>query len=52
MGWAEDLDVSASKIHPLTRPELSKWLARPDDFDEFIFWRIDRFVRAQPTWPT
>lgn len=45
IGWAEDLDVSASKVHPMQRPELAKWLARPQEYDEVIFWRLDRFVR-------
>jgi site-specific DNA recombinase len=45
VGWAEDLDVSASKIHPMKRPQLSKWLERPGEYDELIFWRLDRFVR-------
>ena len=45
IGWAEDLDVSASKVHPMKRPELARWLARPAEFDELIFWRLDRLVR-------
>src|SRR5258708_24800089 len=45
IGWARDLDVSASKVHPMERPELTAWLARPDEFDEIIFWRLDRLIR-------
>jgi len=45
VGWAEDTDVSATKFHPTQRPELSKWLARPEAYDEIIYWRADRFVR-------
>lgn len=46
VGWAEDLDVSATKLSPAQRPELSKWLARPDEWDGLAFWRLDRFVRS------
>jgi site-specific DNA recombinase len=45
VGWADDLDISATKYPPMKRPQLSAWLARPDEFDEIIFWRMDRFVR-------
>jgi site-specific DNA recombinase len=45
VGWAEDLDVSASKIHPMKRPQLKRWFDRPGEYDEVIFWRLDRFVR-------
>src|SRR5258708_1588350 len=46
VGWAEDLDVSASKIPPWERPELGRWLdSRPLPFDTIIFWKLDRFVR-------
>ncbi len=45
VGWAEDLDVSASKTHPMKRPQLGAWLEHPSDFDCVIFWRLDRFVR-------
>ncbi|WP_328386347.1 recombinase family protein [Streptomyces sp. NBC_00400] len=44
--WAEDLDVSASKTSPFERPELSKWLESPDDYDMVIWWRLDRAVRS------
>ncbi|WP_406422792.1 recombinase family protein [Streptomyces sp. NBC_00873] len=45
VGWAEDIDVSASQKSPWERPELARWLARPDDWDALMFWRLDRFVR-------
>jgi len=45
VGWAEDLDVSASKVHPMKRPALRTWFDRSDEYDEVIFWRLDRFVR-------
>lgn len=45
VGWAEDLDVSASKVAPSARPQLKAWLDRPGDYDEIIFWRIDRLAR-------
>ena len=51
VGWAEDLDVSASKVHPMQRPQLRQWFDRAGDFDEVIFWRLDRFVRRTfPDW--
>lgn len=46
MGEAEDLDVSASKTTPFERPELASWLARPDDYDMIVWWRMDRAVRS------
>jgi DNA invertase Pin-like site-specific DNA recombinase len=46
VGEAVDLGVSASKTSPFERPELSKWLARPETFDALIFWRFDRAVRS------
>jgi site-specific DNA recombinase len=45
IGWAEDLDVSAFKIPPMRRPELAVWLNRTSEYDEIIFWKLDRFVR-------
>lgn len=45
VGWAEDLDVSASKIHPMKRPGLGKWLGQDHEYDEILFWRVDRLVR-------
>ena len=51
VGWAEDLDVSASRLHPMQRPQLRQWFDRAGDFDEVIFWRLDRFVRRTfPDW--
>lgn len=46
VGEAVDLGVSASKTTPFERPELGPWLARPDDFDVIIWWRLDRAVRS------
>ncbi|MEU1214297.1 recombinase family protein [Streptomyces sp. NPDC005790] len=46
IGEAVDLDVSASKTTPFDRPELGPWLARPDEFDVIVFWRLDRAVRS------
>jgi site-specific DNA recombinase len=45
IGWASDPDVSASKVHPMDRPELGEWIKRPQEFDELIFMRLDRLVR-------
>lgn len=45
VGIAEDLDVSAGKTSPFDRPQLGKWLKRPQDFDVIVFMRVDRFVR-------
>lgn len=51
IGWAEDLDVSAFKIPPLNRPKLRRWFDRYAEFDEVIFWKLDRFVRRTfPDW--
>lgn len=46
VGYAEDLDVSASRTTPFERPELGDWLARPDDYDVVVWWRLDRAVRS------
>lgn len=49
IGWAEDEDVSASKVIPTKRPKLKPWLTEPDkieQYDEILFWRMDRFVRS------
>ncbi|MFB7180890.1 recombinase family protein [Streptomyces sp. NPDC056257] len=46
VGWAEDLDVSATKYAPHERPELRSWLDRPEEWDGLLFWRLDRFVRS------
>lgn len=45
VGEAVDLDVSATKTTPWTRPELGSWLARPDDFDVIVARGIDRLAR-------
>jgi DNA invertase Pin-like site-specific DNA recombinase len=46
VAWAQDTDVSATKVHPFRRPELGPWLTeRYHEFDEVIFWRIDRLAR-------
>ena len=64
VGWAEDLDVSASKVHPMDRPDLCQWLspgapdryraarysAPPAEYDEILFWRLDRIVRSSLDW--
>jgi DNA invertase Pin-like site-specific DNA recombinase len=47
VGWAEDLNVSASKVGPFQRPELGAWLTdRTDEFDTVCWWRLDRAVRS------
>ncbi|MFI1867173.1 recombinase family protein [Streptomyces jumonjinensis] len=46
VGEAVDLGISASKTTPFERPELGAWLARPDEFDVVLFWRLDRAVRS------
>lgn len=51
VGWAEDLDVSASKIHPMKRPELAAWLARQPDFDELIWAQVNGKGLASATEP-
>lgn len=45
VGYDTDLDVSASKT-PFEHPELGTWLARPDEYDVLVFWRLDRAVRS------
>jgi site-specific DNA recombinase len=45
VSWAEDLDVSATKVHPFKRPALARHLEVPESFDEIIVWRIDRIAR-------
>ncbi|WP_448334173.1 recombinase family protein, partial [Streptomyces sp. DSM 41534] len=40
-----DLDVSAGKTTPFDRPQLGKWLKRPQDYDVIVFFRVDRIVR-------
>src|SRR5262249_16035892 len=47
VGWAEDLDVSASKVGPFARPALGDWLTyRTSEYDALAFWRLDRAVRS------
>ncbi|WP_457171543.1 recombinase family protein [Mycobacteroides abscessus] len=45
VGVAQDLDVSAGKTTPFDRPQLGKWLKRPQDYDVIVFFRVDRIVR-------
>lgn len=47
VGTAEDLNVSASKVEPFSRPQLGNWLNfRKDEFDTIIWWRLDRAIRS------
>jgi DNA invertase Pin-like site-specific DNA recombinase len=43
---AVDLDVSALKFSPFDRPQLGKWLARPDEYDAIVWWRFDRAIAS------
>ncbi|MFF7408712.1 recombinase family protein [Streptomyces lydicus] len=43
--WADDPDVSASKIGPFDRPGIGEWLKRPSEYDGIIWWRQDRAIR-------
>lgn len=43
--WADDPDVSASKLGPFDRPGIGSWLRRPDEYDAIIWWRQDRAIR-------
>ncbi|MER6468635.1 recombinase family protein [Streptomyces collinus] len=46
VGVASDLNVSATKVPPWKRKELGDWLNnRAPEFDEILFWKLDRFVR-------
>ncbi|MGW7405366.1 recombinase family protein [Streptomyces sp. NPDC054833] len=46
VGVASDLNVSAMKVPPWKRKELGDWLNnRAPEFDEILFWKLDRFVR-------
>ncbi|MDU0304449.1 recombinase family protein [Streptomyces sp. PAL114] len=46
VGVASDLNVSATKVPPWKRRELGDWLNnRAPEFDEILFWKLDRFVR-------
>ena len=44
VGWAEDLDVSGS-VDPFEAPALGPWLARPDEWDILVAWKLDRVGR-------
>jgi DNA invertase Pin-like site-specific DNA recombinase len=45
-GVARDLGVSATKVPPWARPQLGDWINnRSPEFDEILFWKLDRFVR-------
>nr|WP_234539526.1 recombinase family protein [Streptomyces shenzhenensis] len=46
VGVASDLNMSATKVPPWKRKELGDWLNnRAPEFDELLFWKLDRFVR-------
>ncbi|CAM5535258.1 integrase [Streptomyces spiroverticillatus] len=45
VGWAVDVGVSA-KISPWDRPELGPWLAKSDEFDMLVCWKLDRLARS------
>ncbi|WP_406196396.1 recombinase family protein [Streptomyces europaeiscabiei] len=46
VGVASDLNVSATKVPPWKRKALGEWLNnRAPEFDEILFWKLDRFVR-------
>ncbi|MGJ5897005.1 recombinase family protein [Streptomyces sp. V2] len=46
VGVASDLNVSATKVPPWKRKQLGEWLNnRAPEFDEILFWKLDRFVR-------
>ncbi|MDF6017970.1 recombinase family protein [Streptomyces sp. JH34] len=46
VGIARDLGVSATKVPPWKRPQLGEWISnRAPEFDEILFWKLDRFVR-------
>lgn len=46
VGVASDLNVSATKVPPWKRKQLGDWLNnRAPEFDEILFWKLDRFVR-------
>ncbi|WP_237168690.1 recombinase family protein [Prescottella equi] len=45
VGVAEDLDVSAGSTSPFDRPSLREWLAKPEEYDVIVFYRVDRLVR-------
>ncbi|MGW6600555.1 recombinase family protein [Streptomyces sp. NPDC055036] len=46
VGVASDLNVSATKVAPWKRKSLGDWLNnRTPEFDELLFWKLDRFIR-------
>jgi DNA invertase Pin-like site-specific DNA recombinase len=46
VGVASDLNVSATKVPPWKRKQLGDWLNnRAPEFDQILFWKLDRFVR-------
>ncbi len=46
VGVARDLNVSATKVPPWKRRELGDWInSRAPEFDQILFWKLDRFVR-------
>lgn len=46
VGAFEDLDVSAIKLSPFERPDLSEWLHREGDWDALVFAKTDRVFRS------
>ncbi|GAA2917132.1 hypothetical protein GCM10020221_11570 [Streptomyces thioluteus] len=45
-----DLNVSAPKSTQWKRPELGDWINnRAPEFDQILFWKLDRFVAASRT---
>lgn len=46
VGWAEDRDVSATRVPAFKRPQLRHWLEkRKNEFNGFIAWKLDRLTR-------
>ncbi|MDL4771637.1 recombinase family protein [Actinomadura xylanilytica] len=45
VGIAEDLDVSAISASPWERPDLKRWLDKPDEYDVIVAWKLDRLAR-------
>lgn len=46
VGAFEDLDVSAIKLSPFERPDLSEWLHRESEWDALVFAKTDRVFRS------
>lgn len=44
VGWAVDIDVSGS-VNPFQAPELGPWLARLDEWDILVSWKLSRLAR-------